>query len=250
MNIVAIIQARMKSTRLPGKVMLPLAGKPALQWVIDRVSRSKKVTHVMVSTGHKEDNIEIYDYWNRTFDEDKNEHCWNLEFYRDEKDVLGRVLYVADNCHADTIVDITADCPLVDPKHIDYLIDLVQEKDYASNVVWRSFPDGFDVQVYTIDTLRKINEMVHGKYRQHAGWNITRYPEIFKIVSWVASRDLYYPHWRLTLDTPQDYCVLVEVCEAFKDLPEFTVRDVVQYLQINKHILEMNSNIIGKQPGE
>ena len=132
-NIVAIIQARMGSSRLPGKVMLPLAGIPIIKIIHERVKQSRLVNMIVIATSENPKDDRLVEYC-------QNENM--LVFRGSEDDVFGRVLECAEFCEADIIVEITADCPLVDPFHVDTLIDALEDYDYASNVLIRRWPDG------------------------------------------------------------------------------------------------------------
>lgn len=150
MKTAATIQARMNSSRLPGKVLLYLDGKPALKCMIERVRRAEGIDQIIVATPHSTINYLIWDL------------CKDMGvsiFRGSENDVLGRVLDAAHSHDVDIIVDLTADCPIVDHRHITQLIKAVKRGlkpwrrtiDYASNICPRSWPDGFDGLCYCIE---------------------------------------------------------------------------------------------------
>ena len=146
MKIVAIIQARMGSTRLPGKVLKKIVGLPAIEILLARLSRSELINEICVATSHNIENDQL---------------CNAIEKigYRvirgSETDVLRRFCDAADATSAEIIVRITGDCPVVDPKLVDKVIELYLESnvDYASNIDPPTFPDGLDVEVFTKATL-------------------------------------------------------------------------------------------------
>lgn len=253
-KVIAIIQARMGSGRLPGKVLLPLAGKSSLWWITQRLSLCKKVTNIIIATSTNKNNLPIIRFCQ------ENEISW---FAGDEEDVLQRVTDTVESFGrdpiADIIVDITSDCPLIDPKHIDYLVgELIKHNyDFISNCYNRYLPDGFDVQVYRRFALEEVNKKVKRKERrQHSGWNIPALQKekpnevSFKTFEWKPSKDLYYPHWGLTLDTKDDYRLLCKIFNHFKADISFSTEDVISYIKQNPHLLKINSHIKRKTPGE
>jgi spore coat polysaccharide biosynthesis protein SpsF len=196
-----IIQARMGSSRLPGKVMMDLAGKPVLQRMIERCQASTTKDVIITTTTKTRDNAII-------------ELCKKLgtPFFRgSEQNVLERTYETAKAFNVDLVIDITSDCPLVDPDIINNLVFLYTSPDstvdYVSNVIKRSFPIGFDAQVYSFQALGKLYKMSKIDKRiivEHSGWNFTQLKE-FRKYSWTPKSEYFYPDWRLTLDTQKDY---------------------------------------------
>lgn len=249
MKIAAIIQARMGSTRLPGKVLMPLNGKPALQQMIERVQRAEGIDRIIIATP---DGLENKLIWRICSD------CMSvLRFMGSEEDVLGRVLAAALLYNIDIIVDLTGDCPLVDHRHITQLIKTVKRGlkpwrrtiDYASNICPRSWPDGFDVQVYKASALKKVRKVFNPPH--HVGWNILQHPAgAFKIAEGLhAPLWLHWPDLRLTLDTKQDYVVLDKIFTYFRDR-DFTAEDVIMLMRQKPEWQEINRGIRTKDPSE
>lgn len=146
-RVVAIVQARMTSTRLPGKVLADLCGAPLLQRIVERLRLCRRLDAIVVATTVNRDDDPVEALALKL----------GVEVYRgDEADVLGRVLAAAEGARADVIVRITADCPVIDPGIVDECIRLRAERgvDYASNVNVRTYPDGLDTEVIRIDALR------------------------------------------------------------------------------------------------
>jgi len=140
-RIIATIEARMTSSRLPGKVLMDFCGKPSLQHIVERLRKSQCVSDVVVATTVNDEDDPIIELC-RTI---------GCKYYRgSELDVLDRVLKTAQSVGGDIIVEITGDCPLVDFRHVDFLVSTLIDGnyDYASNTIIRSFPDGIDVQVF------------------------------------------------------------------------------------------------------
>ena len=246
-KVTAIIQARMRSNRLPGKIFLPLAGKPALWWIVKRASLAELVDEVIVATTSNASNDLIWIYGNQ----DKEQFPASVYRYtKDENNVIGRVLSAARKSKTDIIVDITGDCPMVDPQHIDYLINelLNNDYDYISNdVVKRSWPNGLDVQVYKTSVLRKCKEKFNPK--QHCGWNIPQHPETFNCGNWPAPESMYWPDLGLTLDTARDYEFLSFIFDTFGYNLNFEVEDVVGLLKRNPKLIT-NKDVYRKKPKE
>lgn len=250
-KVVAIIQARIGGSRLPGKVMMKLGDKPALLHIIERVRRAKLVDEIVVASPNThEDKDTICSFVNEL------EIPTIKTFVGSNEDVLYRIFMAANSTDADIVVDITADCPLVDPAHIDMLVDAVANAGsfYASNCHPRSWPDGFDVQVYTFAALKKMNgSVLNMKHRCHVGWNMWNYRyECFKNELYnhlPAPPDYYYPEWGLTLDTHQDFILLGKIFKHFPD-NAFTAEEAIDYIKENPELLQINNSVKRKTPGE
>lgn len=237
---VAIITARIKSNRLPGKVLLPLYGKPALQWVADRCLQARLVDDVIIATMADPSNNPIWKALGSKYS--------IYRYYGEEDDVLERVLSAAQWSKADVIVDISGDCPLVDGRHIDKLIGILRKQnlDYASNIA--TFPNGLDVQVCTTKALAKIKELFDPEH--HVSWNIKQYPEIFDTFDWIARPGMHHRDWGLTLDEIDDYKLLKIIFDHFGKNPSFTAEEVAAYLTANPHLLDINRKVQRKNPEE
>lgn len=205
MKTIAIIQARMGSTRLPGKIMMDLAGKPDLERVLERVKLAKTVDEVwLATTDHKQDDVVAQ--WAKS----KNQFV----FRGSEEDVLDRFYQTAQLAKADVGVRITADCPLIDPTIIDSVVKKLIEEgtDYCSNVHPATFPQGLDIEVFTFSALEKAHKESQLKSeREHVTPYIWKHPEIFKLANVVHQPDLSVHRW--TLDHPEDYEFLKRVFE-------------------------------------
>jgi len=247
LKTVAIIQARMNSTRLPGKAILPLARNPALQQMIERVQKAQGVDQIIVATPYDESNKPIWDLCN-----DMKIIPWTGS----EHDVLYRVLTAAWGNRADIIIDLTGDCPLIDHRHITRLVKTVKNGfkpwrrtiDYTSNISPRSWPDGFDVQVYRTKALEKVRLEFNPPH--HVGWNIAQLPEVFRIAkNLTAPALMHWPGLRLTLDTKEDYEVLQKVFEYFGD-KDFTVEETIRLMVGRPEWQKINRKVRTKSPEE
>lgn len=233
MKTVAVIQARMGSTRLPGKVMLPLAGEHVLTHGIRRVDVSDRVDETVVATseGTADDIVARY-----------ADRAGATVFRGSESDVLGRVFGAAGAADADLVVRVTADCPLVAPEVIGSIVEraVSEDLDYASNTIDRTFPRGLDVEVFTFESFERVHsESREPHHREHVTPYYREHPEWFEIGS-VTAREVYEEPWmrdrtdlRLTLDEADDYELLRAVYEgvSFRDI--LPVRDAVRYMDEN-----------------
>lgn len=236
--VAAIIEARMRSTRLPGKVMMPLVGKPSLELMVERVKRASLIDKiVMATTTNRADDV-IVDLCRKL----------NIAFYRgSEEDVLKRVVEAGQKFSTDIIVRTTADCPLVDWRIADHLIRLYQsgDCDYVSNVIERSFPLGFDVEVFSFKKLAEIEDKTTEKiYREHPPYYFYTHPRKFHLENWKAKGKMYWPDLRVTLDTREDYIVLTKIFKELYPLnPDFSAGDVIGLMRQHPEWVAINSQI-------
>lgn len=238
MKVVAVISARMSSNRLPGKVIMPFVGKPNLELMIERVKRASFIDKVVVATTTNEADDAIVDLCRKL----------NVASYRgSEEDVLKRVVEVGQKYQADTIVRLTADCPLVDWRLVDKLIKiyLSGDYDYVSNIIQRSFPIGFDVEVFSLKKLETIEKIAKEKiYREHPPYYFYTHPQQFRLKNWKAVGEIYWPDLRATLDTREDYLVITKIFEElYPKNPDFSAEDVVGLMRRHPEWVAINSQI-------
>ncbi len=240
MNIVAIIQARMGSTRLPGKVLMDLAGKPMLERVIRRTGRATRLSEVVVATTTNPQDRVIARLC----------HDLGVPFTcGSEFDVLDRYYQAAVRYHADAIVRITADCPLIDPGIIDNVISEflnLPYVDYVSNTFsLRTFPRGLDVEVMQFKALERARTLDRSRLsREHVTRYIHQRPDIFSIRAYWHTEDLSKFRW--TVDTPEDLKLLRLIFSSFNN-DEFTWLEVVDLLEANPDLNLINSHIVQKE---
>lgn len=237
-TIVATIEARMTSSRLPGKVLMELSGIPALQHIIERLRRSRYIDDVVVATTVNAADDPIVSLCERL----------KCHYYRgSEEDVLQRVLDAAKAFNGDIIVEITGDCPLIDWRHADYLIEQLFERncDYVSNTVERSFPRGYDTQVFPTAVLEKVNQITCDPTdHEHVSLYIYRHPDMFKIWNWHAPAELDHPEFEPTLDTPEDYDFLSAIFQSlYEEDHGFSCEAVVGLLRNHPEIAGINSRV-------
>lgn len=237
-NIGAIIQARMGSSRLPGKVLLKLVGKPVIQHVVERLAMSKMISKIIVATStSKTDNV-LAEFLKVN----------GIAFFRgDENDVLDRFYQCAQKFKLDVVIRITSDCPFVDARLVDEIVDhfLAQKGkvDYAANVNPPTYPDGLDAEVFSFTALEKSQKEAKMQYqREHVTSYIRDNPQIFKIVNITYKKDL--SKVRLTLDTPEDFQVVSNIYNSlYSKNPKFSWLDIVNLIEANPEILNPSKHI-------
>lgn len=238
-KIVATIEARMTSSRLPGKVLLDLAGKPALQQLVERLRRSRYLDEVVVATT------------DRPTDDPVAEMCRRIGcpvFRGSEDDVLVRVLGAAQSVSGDLIVEITGDCPAVDWRHIDLLIEtfFAGQYDYVANVAGpRPYPVGFEVQVFPTAVLAEVDRLTQNPVdHEHVSLYIYSHPERYRIHYLEAGPDLYRPEIEITLDTAEDYQLIQSVFQALlPEKPDFSALDVIELLRQKPELLALTRQV-------
>lgn len=248
-NIGLIIPTRYHSERLPGKVLMDINGKKNLERIIERACYSKYIKSIILAVSDMEGSpIEEWydDSNNEFFIKDMNRPVHFV--YGEHDNIFKRTLQAAVQYHIDIIVDISHCCSLFDPFLADWLIeDMFNYKaDYSANCITRSFPDGFDIQVYTREIYQKTYEQgMHWK-QFWTGWNIWHCREELtpkpRIINMQAAQKDYFPHWRLTLDTPEDLKVITEIYKHFDGIV-FRFDEVIEYLKENPKLLEHNQSI-------
>lgn len=238
---VAIIQARMGSTRLPEKVLMTLGPKPVLGWVIDRTCKAKRIDQCVVATTELPEDDVIVDYCHS-----KNIACWRGS----SSDVLSRYNDAAAAFSADTVVRITSDCPFIDPEIIDKVIGHYQDNfpklDYVSNSLERTYPRGLDVEVFSQKALAIADiEALELSEREHVTLFIYKRPSRFHLANIRSEKNL--SSYRLTLDTPEDLLLLRLVAEAFAFNPFFSYKELTAVMEQHPNWQKIN-NHIGQKP--
>lgn len=237
--VVAIVQARMGSTRLPGKVLRPIVGKPMLTHVLDRLERVANIDRVVVATSSHEREAPIVELVD-------GRPLTDL-FRGSETDVLARYRYAAESFGARTVVRITADCPLIDPGVVEACVAAFLagsgEIDYLSNSLERTFPRGLDTEVLSFEALESaFKEAVVEADREHVTPFIWRQPERFRLANFAAQED--HSELRLTVDTADDLRLVRKIYQALYPVrPDFALRDVLALLarhptwpRLNRHV--------------
>ncbi len=238
MKINVSIEARMGSSRLPGKVLKKINNLTILDIMVNRVKRSTLINDVIIATTINQNDDEIVDWCKKQ----------GISYYRgSEDDVLQRVVDCHTYYNTDIIVELTGDCPLIDYVIMDECISfyLDNKYDYVSNCVESSYPDGMDTQVYSLEILQKTSAKATLKRdREHVSSYIYLSGD-YTVYTLAAPKHLTRPELGLTLDTLEDFNLIKAILIHFKDL-DFDLNDILDYLDNNKKLLELNKDITRK----
>ncbi len=223
-GVLAVLQARMSSTRLPGKVMKPILGEPMLSRQIDRIRNCKKIDRLIVATSEDASDNAIEDFCRSR----------NIECFRGSlNDVLDRFYQAALKYRPSHVLRLTGDCPLLDPLIVDGLITFYEtgHYDYASNTIPHTFPDGLDAEIFSVAALaRAWKEAVVPYSREHVTPYLYGNPQIFKLGSYRGVTDLSSYRW--TVDTEKDYAFVKKVFEAlYSKKNDFGIQDVLDLVE-------------------
>lgn len=235
MKVVAIVQARMGSTRLPNKVMKLIGGTPMIELLLSRLSSAREVDQIIVATSVDQSNLPLV------------LHVENLGFSCEqgsENDVLDRFVRAAKTHDADIVVRITGDCPLVDPALVDEVIRRFKaaKVDYFSNIDPPTYPDGLDVEVCTYNALERAGrEAVNPHHREHVT-PYMRESNRFKTAGMQSNQD--FSAWRWTVDEPADFVVVEKVFKYFAPRIDFTWNEVLSLQQKQPEIFDINQHIL------
>lgn len=235
-----VIQARMGSTRLPGKVLKPIMQKPLLGYLIERLRRVMHPHSLLLATttNFQDDILETFAKKQKI-----------PVFRGSEEDVLDRYYQACCKFPAEIIVRITSDCPLMDPAIVDKAIDLLQKKavDYVSNAQHRTYPRGMDVEVFTFRALKKAMEQATSPSdREHVTPYIYHHPDEFSLANLTYPKDL--SDYRLTVDTPEDFLLISKIFENLYSINKnFTLEDIMKAFEKHPEWKEINAHV--KQKG-
>ena len=243
-SVLAIVQARMSSTRFPGKVMKEVGSKPLIEILLNRLSKSQKIDKIILATSiNKQDDILT-----------KCVTQLGYGVYRgSEDDVLDRYYQAAKPFQPEIVVRITGDCPLIDPVLVDAVIDkfLETQADYASNIDPPTYPDGLDTEVFKFNLLEtSFYKAKSSLDREHVTTYI-RNKKDYKKVSLVHEKDLSSERW--TVDEPEDYEVISQILKHFDPNIDFTWEQILElkvnhssYFSPNNHLKRNEGSILGK----
>ena len=243
MNVVAIIQARMGSTRLPGKVLKPLAGQPMIDHVVARAQCIPGVNEVVVATSTLEKEKPLVSHL-------KNQSV--AVFRGSEEDVLERYYQAASEYDADVVVRITADCPLLSPQVSGRVMRTLQEKrdevDYVSNTLVRTFPRGLDTEAFFFETLERTHQEASKlRDREHVTRYVRNHSDRFRLADVESDVDNSYLRW--TVDEEDDLQLVRQVYDQLykPDDSAFEYEDVLRLIEekpelkrINEHVAQKN----------
>lgn len=242
MKTLCIVQARMGSSRLPGKVIKPLCGVPLILHSLRRLKQCKTIDHVVLATSDQPENAPLVE----TAAKDGFE-----VFSGSEDNVLSRYYEVARKHRPETVVRCTGDCPVLDPVITDHVIHMHHEfgADYTSNALIRSYPRGMDTEVFSFSVLEKtFAEASLPEEKEHVTPYIYRHRELFKIEDVVAPAEQHDPELRLCVDTVEDFQMMEAIFKGlYAEAPYFSLNKILDFLKTHPELLQINKNVEQKK---
>lgn len=239
MKTLCIVQARMGSERLQGKVIKPILGKSMILYTLDRLSKCRHIDQLVLATStmdREEPLVKVVEEASYTV------------FRGDEVNVLKRYKDAVDRFSGDIIIRVTGDCPLIDFNIVDNVISYFKmyNYDYVRLDVPNSVIRGLDVEVFSKEALDKVYKLVDKEeYKEHVTLFMYRHPEIFNI-SYVKGEEFYNKDYRLCVDTKEDFELVSKIYEHFKH-EYVSSKEVVKFLESNLELAKINSDIMQKR---
>jgi spore coat polysaccharide biosynthesis protein SpsF len=238
---VAIIEARMTSTRLPGKVLRPMAGKPMLELLVERLQQSRCLDQIIVATTDRDSDDPIEALAQRL----------GVGCHRgSEEDVLDRVLSAARRFEADIIVEVTGDCPLIEATKVDEMLRAYQymDVDFMANRLDGTYPPGLGLRIFSRAVLEKIDSLTQDPVdREHVTLYVWEHPDVFSIYHFQNNLDRRYWDLRLTVDTAEDFAFIGAIfAELYPVDPRFGVYEIVDLLERRPDLMEINRHVQDK----
>jgi spore coat polysaccharide biosynthesis protein SpsF len=237
MKVIAIIQARMGSTRLPGKVLIDVGGQTVLSRVVQRARRASRVDEIVIATTTSAGDDPVVK---------ESEHLGARVFRGSERDVLDRYFCAAKHFDADPVVRITSDCPLIDPELIDEVVDKFfhEHADFACNVWPRTYPRGLDVEVFSAAALTRVSKLANQPHQcEHVTPLFYERQDLFRIRSVQGHVDASAYRW--TLDTPEDLRLIRAIFGAFEN-GNFGWREALAFVESSPELSAINAHVIQK----
>jgi len=234
--IIGIIQARMGSSRFPGKVMESVCGKPLIGHMLDRLKMSRLLEKVIIATSTDMKNDSLCEYLQKR----------GTDVFRgDEDDVLDRFYKAAITYHPSSVMRLTGDCPLIDPVICDHLIQSFLEKKVDYACLTPAFAEGLDCEIMTMETLKKIYQKAQMKSeREHVTLYLHNHKNDFAVFKLDNYRDdsLY----RIVVDEPEDFIVVKKIMEYFYEQNKelFTFEKIKEFLDRESELKKVNAHII------
>jgi len=245
MRTLIIVQARMTSTRLPGKVMKIVCGKPLLEHLVNRLKRVKCADQIVIATTVNETEDIIVALCKKL----------DISYYRgSEGDVLGRYYEAAVKYGGEVIIRITSDCPVIDPEVVDCLINFftnnIEKYDYVSNTLERTYPKGMDAEVISFNALKEAHFNAYDPFdREHVTPFIKKRPQQFRLYNILYKADMSKCRW--TVDTPEDLELISKIFESLcYQNPFFSLNDIFSLLDCNPEWAAINAHIEQNKTGK
>jgi len=242
MKVVVIDQARMNSTRLPGKIMKTVMGKSLLEYQLERLGRVRSADEVVVATTVNEADHPIAELCEQL----------RVSFFRgSEEDVLSRYYHAARLYEADVVVRVTSDCPLIDPAVVDHIISTHLTNpdlyDFVSNTLVRTYPRGMDVEVFPFRVLQEacLESVIQGE-REEVSPFIHQRPERYRLLNITYASDQSHNRW--TVDTPADFDLISRIIEELYPVnSSFSLEDILQLVSLMPELPMINSQVKHKE---
>jgi len=233
-KIVVIVQARMGSTRLPGKVLKEVDGKPLLGYLFDRLKQMQHPATLVLATTQAEEDKKLLKF---------AKSIGVGSYAGDENDVLDRYYQACKKYKADVVVRVTGDCTLIEPRIVDQILDvfLNNDYDYVSNVNPPTYPDGIDTEIFSFQALERAwNEAELKSEREHVTPFIRNRTDIFTQMN--VNYDQDWSDYRLTVDEEEDFNLISQIILHFKDQWEtVTMEEIIAYLNEHEELMQLNS---------
>ena len=245
MKKLIIVQARMTSTRLPGKVMEIVCDKPLLEHLINRLKTIRSADQIVIATTVNETDNQIVSL------------CKKLDtlYYRgSEEDVLGRYYEAAVEYGGEVIIRITSDCPVIDPEVVDYLISFftnnIGKYDYVSNTLERSYPRGMDAEIVSFKALKEAHFNAYDPFdREHVTPFIKKRPQQFRLYNILYKADM--SRFRLTIDTSEDMELISKIFESlYYQNTFFSLKDMLDQMERTPKWETINAHVETKKYGQ
>ena len=237
MKVAAIIQARMGSTRLPGKILKTVNGKTLLEYQIERVKQAKSIDQIIIATTTKNSEQPIVELCGKI----------GINYYRgSEQDVLSRYYEAKLKYDVDVIVRLTSDCPIIDPEVIDKVVNQYLRNqssvDYVANTLERTYPRGLDTEVFSSEALTKAyHDAFLSRDREHVTTYLYKNPNLFKLQGVKNEQD--YSRYRWTVDTEEDFeLIRLIINELYNPDKIFLLEDVIKLLTVYPEWNEINAH--------
>lgn len=234
MNIIVIIQARVGSTRLPGKILKPLGNVDVLTYDVERCKQIKGISEVIVATS--------------TLPQDDAIEKWCMQhgvkcFRGSEEDVLDRYVQCAKLYNPDYVMRVTSDCPFVDYEMANEMVELMEKEQKDIVLLEGKLPRGLAVEIISFESLLRIHEVgQEPRHREHVTYYAYEFKEQFESVTYHVPKNRIAPELRITLDTEEDYALIRAVADYFNN-PLVSSADVIQYLKDTPEVAKLNAHI-------
>ena len=242
LKVAAIIQARMGSTRLPGKILKTVNGKTLLEYQIERVKQAKSIDQIIIATTIENSEQPIVELCEKI----------GIDYYRgSEQDVLSRYYEATQKYNVDVIIRLTSDCPIIDPGVIDKVVNQYLRNqssvDYVANTLERTYPRGLDTEVFSFKALTKAyQEAFLSRDREHVTAYFYKNPDLFKLQGVKNEQD--YSRYRWTVDTEEDFeLIRLIICELYNPDKLFLLEDVIKLLTLYPEWNDINAHIEQKK---